>query len=72
MDKQACILKATEAIAQSYDAGFLAGKNENVKQLAEFRKTYVDHLHNLIQQAISKGEFESVVYARQLLRSLSR
>lgn len=61
-----------ELIARAYDDGFLAGKNDTAKQYAEFRNACISHLENLIMRAVVKGEFESVAYARQLLRSLNK
>ena len=59
-----------EAESRMYDAGYTAGIAEVQSKHMEFRRTYIEGLHRLIDRAMIRHEFESVVYARQLLRSL--
>ncbi len=53
-----------------YDAGYTAGQASVQSRYAEFRRMYVEGLLVIIERAVAKGEYESVAYARQLLRSL--
>jgi hypothetical protein len=62
--------KELEEESRMYDAGYTAGQASVQTKYMEFRHIYIDALHVLISRATAKGEYESVVYARQLLRSL--
>lgn len=53
-----------------YNAGYLHGKKDAYDAVNYFKETYKNHISNLINRAAAKNEWESVVYARQLLRSL--
>lgn len=59
-----------EQASEAYDAGYLQGKKDAYDSLNHFKNVYISSLHNLINVAVAKGEFQCLVYARQLLRSL--
>lgn len=61
-----------ELESRMYDAGYSAGQASIQNKYLEFRNTYIDHLQNLIARAVVKNEWDSVAYARQLLRSLNK
>ncbi len=59
-----------ELYEKAYEAGYMQAKKENYESMNVFKETVKDHLSNLVNRAAAKGEWESLVYARQLLRSL--
>lgn len=66
------IEKTLDLVSQAYDLGYMKGKSDTYEEWHNFRETMLDHLYNLIQRAMVKGEYESLVYARQLIRSLTK
>ncbi len=58
--------KAALNIADAWDAGYLSAQVRSHVKIAKVIK----QLEVLIEQAVRRGEYESLVIARQILRSL--
>ncbi len=58
--------KELEERMKSFDAGYVSGTKDAYLLLNEVKK----HLEALIEAAVRRGEYEALVYARQILRRL--
>lgn len=59
-------MKHLEAIVTAFDEGYLAGSKDTKVLLMEVKR----QLEKLIEQALRKEEYDSLVHARQILRRI--
>lgn len=64
------LLTNAEQLADAYERGYLQGKVDTHEKQTEQTLIYVRTIERLIDIAARKGEWESLTYARQLLRRL--
>lgn len=60
----------TEQLADAYEDGYLQGKLDSHEDRAEQTFLYKHGLEMLIEIAMKRKEYESMTYARQLLRRI--